>query len=547
MKQIIILAICAFAGTPLFAQATVTTGKPYPDLGASGSYFRKGNSIVAVKWSDNKPVLHRLNASTLTQERALRYDDFPKGFELELIAKIGQHPYFIYSIKERGIRSVFARKIDVATGEFVDSGKKLADIQDEVADDIGGSFSMLSNDFYFEHGRYKIYFSADTSRFAICYRIKQSTLNSSESFEENGVWIYDNALNEQWHGIVRMPYSEKKIDIRARTIDSKGNIHFFVSKYNDNTTIRKRDGLPNYSLEVLSYSLASGQFTVTPVDFNNKFFHSVAFIEFNGKMICSGYYNRDREKVLLTNKSGEPDVAGVFKFTLNGDGSHGPIVMHDIPIEVINEGESKSVQEKNLKKNQKEPVEVPFLSLQGCVVTQDGSLLIAGETQFVISGQQGTASFNYGNGLFVKILADGSLGWIKKMRKAQTGGSISRGKSYRYLPSNRATYNFIYIDAKANLRAKPGDDIKSYVDSRSAKGMLVLWQLNWETGEINKQPLVDMEDANGLHLYEFWTQRVVPLDDASFIFEAELRTVERFSTTGQEIKQGILVKVEIKE
>lgn len=546
MKQIIILAICAFAGTPLFSQATITTGKPYPDLGASGSYFKKGNSIVAVKWSDNKPVLHRLNASTLTQERALRYDDFPKGYELERIAKIGEHPYFIYSVKERGIRSIFARKIDVATGEFVDSGKKLADIQDEVADDIGGSFSMLSNDFYFEHGRYKIYFSADTSRFAICYRIKSNTLNSSESFEENGVWIFDNALNEQWHGIVRMPYSEEKIDIRARAIDSRGNVHFFISKYNDNTTIRKRDGLPNYSLEVLSYSPASGQFTVTPIDFNNKFFHSVKFIEFKGKMICSGYYNNDRAKLLLTSKNGGPDVAGVFTLTLNGDGTHGPLVMHEIPIEVINEGESKAVQERNLKKQKKEPLEFPFLSLQGLVVAEDESLLIAGESQYYISGQHGISSFNYGDALFVKILPDGSLDWIKKIRKLSFF-SVFRSRSYTCLPGNDGKYNFIYIDAKANFDAKPGDDIKGYSDSRSGNGMLTLWRLDRETGEIEKKALVDMKNANGLHLYEFSTERVVPFNSTSFIFEAQLRTMERFSTTGQEIKQGVLVKVEIKE
>lgn len=343
-----------------------------------------------------------------------------------------------------------------------------------------------------------------------------------------------------------MPYSEKKMDIWRRAVDSKGNFYFFISKFNDNTTQKKKDDLPNYSLEVLSYAQSPERLSITPIDFKNKFFHSVRFGEYNGKMMCYGYYNNGKDAPLFVNKYGEHGVAGVFVLTINDDGTHSPTVMHDIPLEIISEGETKSIQNKKLKSNEKEPEEFPFLSLLGSIITKDGGLVICGESQFRTSGPNGSANFDYDDGLFVKILPDGQLGWIKKLRKEQGGSSVSRGKSYRFLGMQGSLYNFLYIDSESNINLKPGERVKEYSDDISADGMLVLWQLNDETGEVKKQFLTDMGYTGGLHLYEFYVQRVVPIDEDSFVFEVEVRTVKPFSTTGQEIKQGVLVRIDLK-
>lgn len=545
--RILLFTISILSCSQLFSQVTITAGKPYPNLGLSLNYFRKGNYVVALKWDGKKPTLQQYDVTSLTQKRVLSYDDFPKKFETQRILKIGQSLYLIYSVKEKYAISFFARKIDIERGEFVDAGRKIAEIQDAVADDIGGSYSPWSPAFAVEHGQFQIYTSTDTSKLAICYRVQPKGSNPSTKFEENGVWIFDSSLTEEWHGTIAMPYSEKKMDIWRRAIDSKGNFYFFISKFNDDTTQKKKGGLPNYSLEVLSFNPSSSKLLTTPIEFKNKFFHSVMFGEYSGGMMCFGYYNSGKDVPLFVQRNGQQDVGGVFALTLYGDGTHSRIIMHEIPIEVINEGETQSVQEKNLKKSEKELVEFPFLSLHGYTITKDGGIIISGESQFYISGQNGNTYFCFNDGLFVKILPDGKLGWIKKMRKEQGGSSISRGKSYRYLGRHGSIHNFLYIDSESNINLKPGESVKEYSDDISADGMLVLWCLNEETGEVKKQFLTDMGNTNGLHFYEFYTHRVVPIDKMSFIFEAELRTVKPFSTTGQEMKQGILVKVEIKE
>jgi hypothetical protein len=548
MLKSIFLFVFLAIGLGAYAQpdATVTTGKPYPYLGASGSYFKKNNMIVAVKWFDKSIVLQRLNASTLTQEGALQYNDFPKDHEIERIVKIGEEVYVLYSVVRKPLTSLFVRKIDIARGEFVDAGQKIAEISDEVADDICASDTWE----FSEHGRFRFYFSSDSAKFAICYRIKSKSLNSADSYEQNGVWVYDNTLTEKWHGNIMMPYSERKIDIQKRTIDSKANFHFLITKFNDDSTLKKKDGMPNYSLEVISYA-SPGEPIITSLDLKDKFIQNAVFNKYDGKVMCSGYYNNGKNPggskiAMFGSKIGEESVAGIFTVTLNGDGTHLPVVMHNIPLEVINEGESKSTQEKNIKKNEKEAIEFPMLSLLRTIVTTDGSLIIIGEKQYYITSQQGPQSFNYDDGLIAKILPNGQLAWIKKLRKEQTGRSSYRGKSYMYLGSSGDNYNFLFVDSKDNINAGPDESLKSYNDAHSGNGVLVLWQLNYKTGDITKKALVAMKNANGLHLYEFGLYRVIRLDERSFIFEAELRTVDRsVSSTGQEIKQEVLVKVEM--
>lgn len=535
MLKSIILLVFLSADLCAYAQfdATITTGTPYPPLGYSWSDFRKGNVIVMVKKVDKGIVLQRLNAQTLTQERAMHYNDFPTGYEIERIAEIGKEAYVIYSVISKSSTTLFARKIDIDRGAFVDAGQKIAEITDEVAE-------------FSEYQRFLFYFSSDSAKFAICYRIKSKSINNASSYEENGVWVYDNTLTEKWQRNITMPYTEKKIDIHRRIIDSKGNFHFLLTKFNDNSTLKKKDGLPNYSLEMFSYQ-STGNPVITPLDVKGKFIHSVLLDEYDCKVMCSGYYNSGKNPALFGSKTSEESVAGMFTTTLTGDGTHSPVVMHDIPLEIINEGESKSTQEKNSKKSEKEVVEFPMLSLLFTRIMPDGSLIIAGEKQYSIYNQNGLQSANYDDGVIAKILPDGRLAWIKKLRKEQTGRGY-RAKSYRDFGRSGDNLNFLFVDSKDNLDAKPGGGLKAYNDAHTGKGVLMLWQINDRTGEITKKPLVDMKNVNGLHIYEFALHRIIEFNERSFIFEAELRMVSQsVSSTGQEVKKEVLVKVEMKD
>lgn len=101
MKRILFFALLGLSYASSFSQVSITVGKPYVDLGLSLNYFRQGNYIVALKWDGKKPVLQQFNITTITQQCAFRYDDFPKKFDPQHIIKIGSSPYFIYSVNEK--------------------------------------------------------------------------------------------------------------------------------------------------------------------------------------------------------------------------------------------------------------------------------------------------------------------------------------------------------------------------------------------------------------------------------------------------------------
>jgi hypothetical protein len=90
--------------------------------------------------------------------------------------------------------------------------------------------------------------------------------------------VFNNQLIEQWHNEFKLPYPEKKCNVRGRGIDTDGKVHIVLSVINDDSGLEKKTGqdTPNYTLEILTFQSATSPPSVTPFSLNGKFLHSLS-------------------------------------------------------------------------------------------------------------------------------------------------------------------------------------------------------------------------------------------------------------------------------
>lgn len=560
-----LLSIYAEAQSPV----NVTSGKSYPLIESTYQYtFRQGNTVMVVKRLGKKIYLQKLNATSLTVEKAMQYEGFPKSYEFEWIGQIGNTYYVFFSSEEKEGFSFKPWKIDFAKCELVEMIPLLG--SDRATNKLaqGGakdpnpnaitfdSFKNMNTSFvnWFEknksaaragqQGRFAYLFSDDSSKFAIICRIKPEVANDSRSYEANSVWVFDANLQQQWSGRVDMPYTERKMNIIERGLDNKGNLYFLISVFKDETTLQKKSGedSPNYILEILTVN-SSQPAQSTKLDLHNKFIHSASFNDYQGEIKCSGYYSVEPKP---------EDVDGVFVATFANSPAETSAALYEIKLETINEGESKSAISKNARKEEKGEAEFPALKLVNTFLQPDGSLIIEGEQKFVVTSsvpmggggiggpKVGTmSSFSYEHLLITKIKPDGTLAWMQKLLK-QNEGLMGNSQCFAYLQGKENSLYYIFEGSAKEFEIEPGQPFKS-----GGKAVLGAYRINDLTGEVQKIWLADLKNINNERIYNFSPQRIVSLTNGNFLFEAEIRPIKEVQMVKTEFKEEVLVKVQM--
>jgi hypothetical protein len=510
--------------------AQAIAGKPYPETRAMIRYYLSDqNGFMIVKLVQDKVILHKLNKEMVTQ-RIMEYDNFPKGFTIEKILRLGKNYYILYSIFSKNQHGMYAMQIDMVKGELMTNQKELFTTAENLADKITPA-EIERKSARKDENRYEIIFSDDSSRIAVCYRIKPEISNDRKNNETNGVWIFDDILQVKGHGNITFPYTEQKADVRARGIDSKGNFYAVLVVYKDESGLEKKfeQTIPNYALELLSYTSLTASPVTMPFNLDDKFLHSVSFNENNGRLICSGFYNYGQSN----NGIQDGDISGIFTFPVSLTITPS---IHPISLSAANEGESKFKQKSNTKRLEKNlPIEVENIELTQTSILSDGGILIQGEryTPGVapMSGGAGPVKVStsgsppiYGNIILVKLASDGTPLWMRKLSKDVAG--FEHKSHYLYSTQKNGSHYFFFIEP---------DEIFAY-------------RINGFTGEGERELLADLKPLlkRKLGSHDILQQRLGLLPGGNgVILEASLKyDIGEFGET-KPIREEIPVKIEV--
>ena len=496
----------------------VTTGTPYPVHNAwLKNYYSNGNDMISLKGSGKKFVIQKFDVKQLKEVSRTTYDLFPDGFVYEDVIKIKGRLFLFYSLwdKENQKEQLFVKEIDFDLGAFVGEDKLMLSINGKITGT--GTYVGVFDKFSFN-------LSYDESKILVKYRKKPEEKNDAKNNDEIGLSVFDDKLNRIWTKEVEMPYTEKKMNNIDYSIDKEGNAYIMAKVFNDNSTkIKGKDGETNYHFELLRYFENGNKYSISSITVKDKQISSIWMYENpNNYMICSGYYSSGKAL----------DVTdGLFSFKVNNKGEIYDHKAYEFPLDIINQFVSDKQMEKNAKKEEKgKVVGIEYLELKEFIIQADGSTLIVGEQDFVVTrtdskGNTYTVQHNH-DILVTKLDAKGNLAWMKKLPKRQVG----YGGGFNYYFENGQHY-FLYIDDIANLNL-PVNQTPSFI---TGKGIcLGAFKVADTNGEVSKLSLFDTKIVNGIKMYQFSISRIVRTGPKTFVVEAYKKK-----------KQDILIKVEL--
>ena len=517
-----VCVLLLFAPTLAQAQlADVQLGTPYPvkDAGIK-HYYEKNNEVLTVKIDGDEILLQKLSTDKLIEISRTTYEDFPKDFSYERTVEYHGRYYVFYTLydKKAKVQQLYSREIDFKKGAFVDLGKKILEVP---KDFLGFTYNT----------------SFDESKMLIQYRLKPEKRNDDVSYDIIGLNVLDANLSTVWGKEVTMPYTEKKMNNLDYSIDKDGNVYMLATVYDDNTTNEKKKGADkaNYHIELLKIQAKTANLKITSVKVDTKFISSIwLFDSPKGYMTCSGFYD---------NGSNRDAVDGIFFFKINPNNEVYDIRSFEIPLAIVNQYISERAQRKNAKAEAKDEAQLANLELKKIITEEDGSLLIIGQREWTETRTMTTTNANGGTTtrtyyiyhfddmLISKLDPAGKLEWMKKIPKRQSSSSYAL-TAYKYMKTDKS-YAFFFLDNDKNdnlsmdsYPAAAGDGVTS----------LTAYLLDQYTGMPRRTKILNIKDVNGMELYQFSPDRILPVDGKTFVIEFYKKK-----------KQDILVKVVLKE
>ena len=483
-----------------FSQEKITVSKPFQVIDAAAKmYLNYGNSVISVKVDRSLITIQVFDSEKMVEVSRNEYKDLPKGSEFEGFFKFAGKYYFAFSQwdKPKQTEQLFAREIDPKDGTLNTNVITMLTYQ--------GHLSV--------YGKFNFYFSSDTTKLLVQTRVKPEEKKDAISHDIIGFYVFGKDLELISDKLVKMPYTEKKMNNIDYSIDSKGNSYALTTVYDDNSTKVKKKGSEeaNYHIEILKVNLGSDEVNIIPLTVKDKFIRTIWLYESPQKyMVCAGFYN---------NGDNYGDANGIFYFKLDKNDNIADVTSHEFSSEILNQYVSERTKKKNAKKDEEDQSEFSNLVLRNVNVQTDGSIVIVGEQYYYISytTKNGTYyKYYYNDILIAKIDKSGALSWMKKLPKRQFGSKGQGGMGFKYFGGEKCHY-LVYLDNVKNLNL-PEDKIP-VVHSDGAGGYLTAYKINDENGEVEKKSLFDLKEYKGMEFFQFTVRRIVDLSDNTFAIE----------------------------
>ncbi len=447
----------------------IHAGTPYRVIDTKSKYyFNLGENILMVKMQKKYIYVQKYNIKTGKEIFRKELPLLAENNVHESLRSFKNHIYLFYSRwdKKEKIEQLFYKEINIESGEF-ENEKCILKINEKI---VSG--------FYFHS-------SLDKTKLIIRYRKKPKYRSDKINFDEIGICVYNENLEEQWVNEIKMPYTESKMNNIDYQVDGNGNVYLLAEVYDTDISKRFIKGEKNYHLEVLSFS--NDGMSIIDLSDEDYYFNDVWLYESTqGQIFLSGLYTENNSKF---------NIDGVFYIKIGIDSELEDGRYYKIPLEIINQFKSEKEQKKNEKK---ENPQMNDLDLQKIIVTKDGGALIIAEEYYVVtktsSNSEGVTktsyTYYYNDILVTKIDKSGEMIWMKKLPKGQIGSRNKGSMSFAYKEHNGWHY-FFYVDDIKNINLDLNQN-KAPRDYRDGSGgILSAYSINDTDGAVIKSSLAD--------------------------------------------------------
>ncbi len=523
LSLLLLVHVATFAQVKLSKDFEVTVGTPYQVVDApSKDYFsdNKGHTI-AVKTDGEKVIIQRYDIASMKETSRKTYEDFPPNNKIQKVLKVGDKLFYVFSSfnKKEKREDLYSREINMNEGTFA-SPKLLFSTASEVT---VSSYEEPATFGMFTLGtpiRFEVHKSFDNSKMLIRYRLKPAERDDSKNYDVLGFYVFNAALEKQWGGEVRMPYTEKVMNNLAYGVSKDGKA-FMLAFINAS----KQFELLNISSDL--------KVKTNKIDIDG----TLAFQELklqeaaDGNLTCIGYYANGVDFLWNQASLGTSfslNTNGILSFKMNQNGKVLEKYNFEFPIDLINQYESKRQVNKNEKREEKGKAGIRDVKLIALTLNDDGSTTIIGEQQYVTSQQAMSMGsqrriYHYCDVIATKFDKGGKLIWMKKLPKTQEGNVGKGGMSIRYIKGKGANY-VLYLDNVKNADISMDEVPKTHQDGKG--GYLTAYKINDVTGAIEKHSIFDITDIKGTEAYQFRTSRIFDVMDKVFILEVYIKGKE---------------------
>ncbi|MEI8203942.1 MAG: hypothetical protein WCH34_13060 [Bacteroidota bacterium] len=527
MKKLL-LALFLLVSIKGFTQVDVQISKPFRVVDAATKlYFCHGKSVLGVKIDGDVIILQVFDTEKMTEVARKQYEDMPKKAMIEKVVDFKGKVLLFYSLwdKQNETEQLFYREIDSDKGVFLSKGELLLKYKGKIAGTLvnRGFFNFETAD------KFDFQFSHDSTKMLVQFKCVPEDKRSDLSADKIGLYVVNNNMEVISDKVVKMPYSDKKMDIIDYTIDSYGNAFILTNVFNDNTNRKQKKGEANYHIELLKLELGSSKVESYPVELKNKFIRNIWIYEgANKDIICAGYYFNDASqadigKSFFSFKTDKHPSNGIFTFKFDNNGQIVDENIIEFPLEVLNQFENERTQKRNSKKDEEDQSEFNYLKLRRFFVQADGSFILVGEQNYVVEhttttsrGTSTTYTYYYNDMLIAKIDPSGKLDWMKKLPKRQTGRNGKGGMGFAYFNGNGEHY-LVFLDNVKNKNLPVNKVPAEHQDGRG--GFLTAYRVDDASGETKKFSLFDITDVKNMEVYQFSTNRILPSAANAFVIE----------------------------
>lgn len=549
MKQIILflslfcLPLMVASQVKLSTDFDVKLGEPYKVVDASSKkYFSVGNDKTLSVKTDKETVYIQLYSFTKAGAKETARKEYkkelPKGSTMVDIIQTKDKLIYIYDQYDSKAKSfsVYSREISTTQGTF-GTAKKLFNTSGKVHRPFANPADVININSVWDFGltpRFEVVTSFNKEKILIRYRNVPASKKDTENYDVLGFYVFDQDMKKELGKEVKMPYTEAAMNNLAFGLLSNGTAFMLAQR------------MPTKDVELFTIS-GDGKLTTKKIDISNEynFMKLVLNEDASGNLVCGGLYSQGGMNMKLSFNpfSGMTGGAsyttnGLIYFKMDESGEILAKQDYEFPLEIIQQYISDRLKERAEKLEEKGKAGEEDLKLVNMVKQADGSTVFVCEVQYARNEMWGTDTktvYHFRNMIIMKINADGSLAWIKKIPKDQAGVNGKGQMSVKYISGGGYHY-IIYVDNPKNLNISVDDAPKTHKDGLG--GFLTACKIDDATGKYEKHTVLEMEDIEGKSAEQFSVTRIYEanIDSQIFMMEAYLKG-----------KKDAMIKIELKK
>ncbi|RYJ43769.1 hypothetical protein [Flavobacterium beibuense] len=494
-------------------------------------YFSKNDQILTFKIKRKEIFIQKFDSKgeKIVFRSKKRYEVaklFPKDVQLEKLMEIGNRYYLFYSLWDGRVEQLFSREIDFDKGEFIGKNTLVLKVEGKVTGSAMGAFYILPDG----AAKFNFVTSKEGNKILIHYTKKPKKKRDTKSWNIIGVCLMDENANVTSQQEVKMPYTRRRMGISDYAIDAEANTYMMANVYHDDREeMSKKDKSVNYHLELFKIPAGSTEINITKIEIKDNFvFAKKLFEDKEGNIVCTGFYNN----------TDEYDADGIAVIKIHKEGGQYNIFTHEIPTQIVKSYLSEK-ERKEIDKGDDPNVDMLWLWYRDLVTNEDGSMVLFIE-HFSIGSVfsptpdkplENTYTTNFRDILVTKIDAQGNLSWMKKLPKRQVGLQYKGGLSFKYI--NVGNYHYVFfLDDIKNHNLSKDQSPEEYFDGRD--GYFTSFKINDTDGSYVNSPVFNLQDVEGMPVYQFGIARIVEVAEGYFAVEVYKKE-----------KEDVMIKVHI--